>query len=370
MQGLLLRDRRHHRPAGQRAIGRLFAAEPRGRPVRGRHDLHVPSDHGVHGEARRAARLAHRHAHQDAALRHPPAQGGLRSEVRRRGEQGEIPPRKPGRALHHPMGRDALHASGLSQEGNALPRGVHAAPRAGGTLFEKHLRGAGQQEIQRHTRVHDHGHAQESRGRAQRAGAAVQPGRGERQEPHRPKHRPLRGRTDCLAGAGTVADISTEAQLFLESMGEYDKQLAEIQTQINLTAYIDQYLRREENRFGLVPANLGVTDPSLVELIKQYNEALLERLQLLRTTNEQNPVIAQAEKTLDVMREAILTSIQSISDGLDIAKADLVAKGAQFNTRIQDVPRQEREYIEKMRRQEVSQTLYVYLLQKKKENVH
>ena len=168
--------------------------------------------------------------------------------------------------------------------------------------------------------------------------------------------------------ANNLTDISAEAKFFLESMGEYDKQLAEIQTQINLTAYIDQYLRREENRFGLVPANLGVTDPSLVELIKQYNEALLERLQLLRTTNEQNPVIAQAEKTLDVMREAILTSIQSISDGLDIAKADLVAKGAQFNTRIQDVPRQEREYIEKMRRQEVSQTLYVYLLQKKKEN--
>ena len=165
-----------------------------------------------------------------------------------------------------------------------------------------------------------------------------------------------------------LTDISAEAQLFLESMGEYDKQLAEIQTQINLTAYIDNYLRQEENRYGLVPANLGVSDPSLIELIKEYNEALLERLQLLRTTNEHNPVISQAEKTLDVMRQAILTSIQSISDGLEIAKADLVAKGAQFNTRIQDVPRQEREYIEMMRRQEVSQTLYVYLLQKKKEN--
>lgn len=168
--------------------------------------------------------------------------------------------------------------------------------------------------------------------------------------------------------SNNITDISSEAKLFLESMGEYDKQLAEIQTQINLVAYIDEYVKREENQFGLIPANLGISDLSLIELIKEYNDALLERLKLLRTTNEQNPIIAQMENTLSVIRSSIITSIKSISDGLYIAQADLLKKGSQFTSKIQDVPRQEREYIEMMRRQEVSQTLYVYLLQKKKEN--
>ncbi len=168
--------------------------------------------------------------------------------------------------------------------------------------------------------------------------------------------------------ANNLTDLSSESRLFLETVGEYDKQLAEIQTQINLMAYVDNHLRNSEDPYVMVPANLGVDDASLLALIDDYNNALLRRLKLLRTTNEHNPVITQMESSLQVIRASILSSIQSITDGLQIAKSDLLAKGEQFDLRIREVPRQEREYIEMRRRREVTQSLYLFLLQKSKED--
>ncbi|NDV46424.1 polysaccharide biosynthesis tyrosine autokinase [Paludibacter sp. 221] len=166
----------------------------------------------------------------------------------------------------------------------------------------------------------------------------------------------------------SLTDISSEAALFLQSVYEYDKRQAEIQTQINLVEYINEYVNDEKNKYGLIPANLGIEDESLILLSKEYNDALLQRMTFLRTTNEQNPIVAQLESTLDALRGSIVMSVKSILDGLNIAKADLEGKDSQLNARINDMPTQEREYIEIKRIQEVKQALYLFLLQKKEEN--
>jgi len=165
-----------------------------------------------------------------------------------------------------------------------------------------------------------------------------------------------------------LTNISSEAELFLRSMSESDRRLAEIQTQINLVTHIDEYLRDEENKNSLIPANLGFEDASLRLLIQEYNTALLERMRLLRSTNEQNPVISQLDNTLATLRSNIIASINSISNGLNISLNDLRQRESQFTARIQNIPTQEREFIELRRRQEATQALYVSLLLRKKEN--
>jgi len=166
----------------------------------------------------------------------------------------------------------------------------------------------------------------------------------------------------------SLTDITSEATIFLESSSEYNKKLAELETQLNLVSYIETHVKDNKNKYNLIPANLGIEDKSLIEIIQEYNKALLERMKLMRTTNESNPVITQMEEQLKAIRSTIITSIGSIKDGLKIAKADVIGKDAQFASKIKDVPTQEREYIEIKRQQEIKQKLYLYLLQKREEN--
>ncbi len=165
-----------------------------------------------------------------------------------------------------------------------------------------------------------------------------------------------------------LTDLSAEAKLFLETASDYQKQLAEVETQLNLIEYIKNYVEDDKNRYNLIPANLGVEDASLVRLIQTYNEALLERMKLLRTTNIQNPVITQLEAQLLIMRDNIITSVNSLKDGLTIAKNDILGKDQQFAKRINTVPTQERQYIEIKRQQQIKETLYLFLYQKREEN--
>lgn len=165
-----------------------------------------------------------------------------------------------------------------------------------------------------------------------------------------------------------LTDISSEAKMFLESASEYQKQVAKFETQLNLIEYIREYVSDEKNRYGLIPANLGIEDQSLILLTKEYNDALLERMRLLRTTNVQNPVIIQVEEQLQLVRLNIITSITSLKDGITIAKNDLLRKDKQFEDRIKSVPTQERQFIEIKRQQQIKETLYLYLFQKREEN--
>ena len=165
-----------------------------------------------------------------------------------------------------------------------------------------------------------------------------------------------------------LTDISSEAELFLKSASEYDKKLAELETQLNLVGYIETYVKNNKNQYSLVPANLGIEDKSLLELMQEYNKALLERMKLRRTTNDQNPVMIQMEQQLKELRSSIIASISSIKDGLKIAKKDVLGKDAQFASKIKDVPTQERQFIEIKRQQEIKEKLYLFLLQKREEN--
>lgn len=164
-----------------------------------------------------------------------------------------------------------------------------------------------------------------------------------------------------------LTDISSEARLFLETSSEYQKKAAELETQLNLIQYIQEYVMDEKNKYGLIPANLGVTDAALVKLIEEYNTALLERMKLLRTTNEQNPVITQMEDQLVTVRANIVSSINSLKDGINIARKDVALKDNQFMSRIKSVPTQERQFIEIKRQQQIKETLYLFLFQKREE---
>jgi capsular exopolysaccharide synthesis family protein len=165
-----------------------------------------------------------------------------------------------------------------------------------------------------------------------------------------------------------LTDISSEAELFLKSASEYDKKLAELETQLNLIVYIENYVKDIKNQYGLIPANLGIEDKSLIELMQEYNKALLERMKLTRTTNDKNPVMTQMEQQLKELRSSIITSIASLKDGLKIARKDVLGKDAQFALKIKDVPTQERQFIEIKRQQEIKEKLYLFLLQRREEN--
>ena len=165
-----------------------------------------------------------------------------------------------------------------------------------------------------------------------------------------------------------LVDVSTNANLSLQSANAYDTKLAALETQLNLVGYVEAYIKTNKHQYDLLPANLGIEDGSLLALIQNYNRALLDRTKMMRTANDRNPVLMQMEQQIKELRTNIVASIATIKDGLKITKRDVLGKSSQFTSRINGVPTEERELTEILRQKEIKSKLYLFLLQKREEN--
>lgn len=165
-----------------------------------------------------------------------------------------------------------------------------------------------------------------------------------------------------------IADLNTQAQLFLQASSAEQRAMAEIETQLSLVEYIDDFLRDETKRNSLIPSNIGVSDASLTGSLAEYNALQLQRMRILRTATEDNPVIEQMSAQLASMRQNIIATIASVRESLQIRQRNLQAQDSKYNRKIQNAPEQQREYIRVVRQQQIKERLYIYLYEKREEN--
>ena len=144
--------------------------------------------------------------------------------------------------------------------------------------------------------------------------------------------------------------------------------MAEIETQLSLVEYIDEFLRDETKRNSLIPSNIGLTDASLASGLTEYNTLQLQRMRILRTATEDNPVIEQMNAQLASMRANIIETIGSVRESLKIRQRNLQEQDTKFNRKIKDAPEQQRDYMRVVRQQQIKERLYVFLYEKREEN--
>jgi len=171
---------------------------------------------------------------------------------------------------------------------------------------------------------------------------------------------------ETFKSVNKLTDIASEAGLNLASKSEFEKRIVELGTQLKLIAYVGEYL--ETNSEDLIPANLGLSEGALEASTLKYNELLLERNRILKSSSKLNPVIVNLNEQIIQLKESISQSLVNLKSSLTISLNEVMQQQNRLNFKIAAVPKQEREYRDIQRQQQIIEALYLYLLEKREEN--
>ena len=164
-----------------------------------------------------------------------------------------------------------------------------------------------------------------------------------------------------------VVDLSEQGRLYLQDVGENDKQISELELQLAVLNNVENYVISKGSAGGMVPSTLGISDPILSQLIEKLYNLEVEYERLKRTTAENNPVLTSISNQISKIRPSILENVKSQKQNLQSRLANLNSNNRRFNSTLRNIPGKERTLLEINRRKTIKNNLFSYLLQKREE---
>ncbi|MBR6140185.1 MAG: polysaccharide biosynthesis tyrosine autokinase [Bacteroidaceae bacterium] len=166
----------------------------------------------------------------------------------------------------------------------------------------------------------------------------------------------------------SVTQLEADAAQSLQLSAQFATRLADVNTQLQLLDYLQQYMENPENRYKLIPANIGMTDQASTQLIADYNRTVQERNRLMRSSSEQLPQVQAITATLENLESSIRQALSQARHSVELQRNSVQGQYARYQGRIGSTPEQERVLNQIGRQQEVRSGLYLLLLQKREEN--
>jgi capsular exopolysaccharide synthesis family protein len=168
------------------------------------------------------------------------------------------------------------------------------------------------------------------------------------------------------SSTGSV-DISSQGTLFLQNVSANDQRLSDVSNQLTVLDQVENYVKSKDNGSSVVPSTVGITDPTLPQLLTKLYDDQLQYEKLKRTMGDNNPAVLNQKAEIDRIKPGIIENIQSQRENLQASKDNLNATNNRYSSILQSIPQKEKDIVEITREHNIKSNNYNFLLQKQEE---
>lgn len=182
--------------------------------------------------------------------------------------------------------------------------------------------------------------------------------------------------------SGTLSDVDQDAQEMLTEKGMTGSGL-EVGAAVQVSAASRQNLDNARNQLQMVTGLkdymngevgyeempvLDVGSGAISQATAQYNQLVAERKRLLQSADEQNPIIVNLDQQLKGLKSTMTSSLNALETNVGMNVSTLQSQLGRIQGTIYSAPKNQKELRDITRKQETTESLYLYLLQKREES--
>lgn len=166
-----------------------------------------------------------------------------------------------------------------------------------------------------------------------------------------------------------VVNLGQQSNVYLDVDRRNEGDVRDMQLQKQLIQIIRQYMIDMGNDYRVVPANTGIDDEQINKIVLQFNDLVMRRSNFMTSMGQDAMRVQTITNQIEDQRQAIIISIDKLSQSLDIRLNQAAQNLQESNDRLIKMPRKQlvKDYI--ARERSIITPLYTLLQQKRTETL-
>lgn len=166
-----------------------------------------------------------------------------------------------------------------------------------------------------------------------------------------------------------VVNLGQQSSVYLDIDRDNEDEVRNMQLQKQLIQIIRQYMIDMGDDYRVVPANTGIDDDQINKIVLQFNDLVMRRSNFMTSMGPDAMRVQTITNQIEDQRQAIIISIDKLSQSLDIRLNQAATNLKESNERLLKMPRKQlvKDYISRERL--IITPLYTLLQQKRTETL-